>query len=66
MPEETKTKPDETPVSFKLDPALVRDIDEISERESRSRSGTVRLALLTFVRNYKSEAQKRNRRRANS
>ena len=58
-----KNKVDPVPLSFKLDPKLVRDIDEISEREFRSRSGTVRLALLAFVEQRKLIAAKGGRAR---
>jgi predicted transcriptional regulator len=43
----------EKPVSFKLDPDLVRQIDEISERDHRSRTGTVKLALEAFIESRK-------------
>jgi metal-responsive CopG/Arc/MetJ family transcriptional regulator len=38
------------PVSFKLAKALVRQLDEIAERELRSRNATVAAALKEFAR----------------
>jgi metal-responsive CopG/Arc/MetJ family transcriptional regulator len=59
-----KNKAVEVPVSFKLNSDLVRDIDEISQREFRSRTATVRLALVDFVQNRKTSAQKGAQRNA--
>jgi hypothetical protein len=51
LPEKVAAKRiDVKPVSFKLSPKLIADIDAISENENRSRTGTVRVALQAFVR----------------
>jgi metal-responsive CopG/Arc/MetJ family transcriptional regulator len=37
------------PVSFKIENTILRSIDEISRRECRTRTGTVKLALRAFI-----------------
>jgi metal-responsive CopG/Arc/MetJ family transcriptional regulator len=51
------------PVSVKLEPDLVSELDRISEREFRSRSGTVKLALIAYVEADKSRPSIKNRGR---
>jgi metal-responsive CopG/Arc/MetJ family transcriptional regulator len=47
------------PVSVKLATALVQQLDDISDRENRTRSGTMRSALLTFVKEYQQKDSRR-------
>ncbi|MBV9084439.1 MAG: hypothetical protein JOZ62_17325 [Acidobacteriaceae bacterium] len=42
-----------TTVSFKLQPSVIKAIDEISDAEFRSRSGSVRMALAQFIASRK-------------
>lgn len=51
-----RKQPKEVPVSFKLESDLVKEIDKISERECRSRTGTVRLALTAFIESQRRDA----------
>jgi metal-responsive CopG/Arc/MetJ family transcriptional regulator len=43
------------PVSIKLDPALLSEVDRIGRREYRTRSGIVRLALVAYLKADKSD-----------
>ena len=40
-------------VSFKANAELVRQIDQIAERDLRSRSGTILMALRMYIENHK-------------
>lgn len=59
MAEVARTQSQETPVSFKLEKEIVKQIDEISKRECRSRSGTVRLALIAYIEANRPNAGKK-------
>jgi len=55
---------DDKPVSFKLHPAIVAALDEISVQECRSRTGTVRIALQEYIYSHRPGPSGRKARRA--
>ena len=52
MPVTPQKTTEDMPCSVKLDSNLLKKVDDISAAEKRSRSGTVRIALIEYIKAY--------------